>query len=127
MENDSEGNQATLSTDREQPYRIGDHVTDREETEEKPMLVVGIPGHLAREYRVEGANATVAELNEEYPKADAVVEVVFAQKTDTDLLNSKRYAYPASRLRHRNSIHPSDEEAAADSETNNESGSTEAN
>jgi len=83
------------------------------------MLVVGIPGRLAREYRVEGSNDTVAELNPEYPKADEVVEVVFVQKTDTDLSDCKRYAYPASRLRHRNSVHPSEENSHAnDAETN---------
>lgn len=106
----SEGSQQTLSAEQEQPYRVGDHVTDREEEESKPMLVAGIPGHLAREYRVEGANATVAELNEEYPKADEVVEVVFVQKTDTDLSNLKRYAYPSSRLKRRNPVHPTEAE-----------------
>jgi len=106
----SEGSQQTLSAEQEQPYRVGDHVTDREEEESKPMLVAGIPGHLAREYRVEGANATVAELNEEYPKADEVVEVVFVQKTDTDLSNLKRYAYPSSRLKRRNAVHPTEAE-----------------
>lgn len=93
------------------PYRVGDHVTDREEDEEKPMLVVSIPGHTAREYRVEGVNKTVAELNPDYPKADEVVEVVFARRTDSDLGNKKRYAYPSSRLELRHSIHPSDEES----------------
>lgn len=115
MANENRGEQSTLAAggeenDAEPPYRVGDHVTDREEEETKPMLVVGIPGYLAREYRVEGANKTVAELNEEYPKADEVVEAVFVQRTDTDLDNLKRYAYPASRLKHRNSVHPSDEE-----------------
>jgi len=113
MNEDSERSQARLSpetAEQEQPYRIGDHVTDREEDEEKPILVVGVSGHLARDYRVEGANATVAELNPQYPKADEVVEVVFVQKTDTNLANSKRYAYPSSRLKHRNSIHPTEAE-----------------
>ena len=109
MDDNSEESQKTLSA--EQPYRVGDHVTDREEDESKPMLVAGIPGHLAREYRVEGANKTVAELNEEYPKADGVVEVVFVQKTDTNLSDLKRYAYPASRLKRRHPVHPTEEES----------------
>jgi hypothetical protein len=114
MNEDSEESQTRLfpeTAEPEQVYRIGDHVTDREEDEEKPMVVVGVPGHLARDYRVEGANKTVSELNPEYPKEDGVVEVVFVQKTDTDLANSKRYAYPSSRLKHRNSVHPTEEES----------------
>jgi len=114
MDDNSEGSQTTLSA--EQSYRVGDHVTDREEDESKPMLVVGIPGRLAWEYRVEGANQTVAELNEEYPKADEVVEVVFVQKTDADLSNLKRYAYPASRLKRRHPVHPTEENDDSDND-----------
>lgn len=112
---EQDGEQATFSNDESgPPYRVGDHVTDREEDEEKPMLVVGITGHTAREYRIEGANKTVAELNPEYPKMDEVVDVVFVQRTDTDLDDLKRYAYPASRLKARNHIHPTDEEEPTD-------------
>jgi hypothetical protein len=96
------------------PYRVGDHVTDREEAELKPMLVVAIPGRNAREYRVEGANKTVSELNPEYPKTDEVVEAVFVQRTNNDLDALKRYAYPSSRLECRSRIHPTEEEAAAE-------------
>lgn len=109
MNGNSEGSQTTLSA--EPAYRVGDHVTDREETEAKPMVVVAVTAHTAEEYRVEGANKTVAELNEAYPADDEVVEVVFAQKTTADLENLKRYAYPASRLELRNRTHPTEEDA----------------
>ena len=82
------------------------------------MRRIGIPGHLAREYRVEGANKTVAELNGDYPDADEVVEVVFAQRTSNDLENLKRYAYPSSRLKARHRIHPTEEDAAAERSEN---------
>lgn len=108
------GSQQTLSPDtaaEERPFRVGDHVTDREENEEKPMLVAGMPGLNAREYRVEGANKTVAELNSDYPETAPVFEVVFMQRTDADLDGKKRYAYPVGRLKHRHPVHPTDEES----------------
>lgn len=109
----TEGSQQTLSPDtaaEEPTFRVGDHVTDREENEEKPMLVAGIPGFNAKQYRIEGANKTVAELNPEYSETSEVVEVVFMQRTDTDLDGKKRYAYPIDRLKHRHSVHPTEED-----------------
>jgi len=93
-----------------QPVRVGDHVTDREEDEGATMVVVERTGHTAREYRLEGSSKTVADVNEDYPAADDVVEVVYPERETERLGDLKQYAFPVSRLQVTNPVHSQDEE-----------------
>lgn len=76
--------------------QVGDHVTDREDRDRR-MLVVGIPpGVRADQYEFK-QDTTVADVNEDYPDDDRVIEVKFVSETESYLPN-KKYAYPAGRL-----------------------------
>ncbi|WP_058997782.1 hypothetical protein [Haloarcula sp. CBA1127] len=79
---------------------VGDHVEDRDADDDgdaATLLVVATPPQDADEYAV-GDDATVADYNEDYPSDDAVIEVVYAQRTCVDIDNTRRYAFPRSRL-----------------------------
>lgn len=82
---------------------VGDHVTDRED-DDATMLVVGLDTMRADAYELGNGGTTVADVNEAYPETDDVVEVVFPSRTDMDV-DTKRYAYPRSRLKRTKSIH----------------------
>lgn len=107
MSSETKGEQARLSNGKE--LYIGDHVEDLEADEPEPILVVGLPGLSAEEYAFdEETGKTVSDANPDYPKSDAVVEIVYPSRTDTDL-DAPRYAFPRNRLRLRNAIHPTEE------------------
>jgi len=76
---------------------VGDHVTDRDDTDEPPLVVTGLPLARAASYDVDGT--PLAEYNPEYPPEDHAVEVAYAQRTDVFLEEQRTYAFPRSRLR----------------------------
>lgn len=83
-----------------QDVYVGDHVEDRDADDDgdaATLLVVATPPQDADEYAA-GDDATVADYNEDYPSDDAVLEVVYAQRTCIDIDNARRYAFPRSRL-----------------------------
>lgn len=90
---------------------IGDHVQDVDDNDDDAtMLVVGLPPETASEHVVDGdpdagTAATVADYNPDYPEDDRVIEVIFAQRTRVDVDDSRRYAYPRSRLRRTAAVH----------------------
>ncbi|MFB9810959.1 hypothetical protein [Haloarcula sebkhae] len=95
----------TPDTDDEHPqFHVGDHVHDREQDRDAPLVVVATPAARADEYQCNDA-ATVAEYNEDYPADDRVVEAVFARRTTVDIDRVQRYAYPRSRLQLETSVH----------------------
>jgi hypothetical protein len=90
------------------PLHIGDHVRDRDaDADAATMLVVGRAVEPADEYVIDGTgeDQTVADYNDDYPADDRVVEVVFPKRTDIDVADSPRYAYPQSRLERVSPIH----------------------
>jgi len=89
--------------------RIGDHVTDREEDEGATMVVVERTSHTASEYRLDGSQKTVADVNPGYPATDDVVEVVYPQRETERLADLKQYAFPESRLQVTAPVHDQDE------------------
>jgi len=96
----------------EKVIHVGDHVTDREDRDRK-MVVTGVPpGMTADEYefKAHGSMKTVAEVNEDYPASDQVVEVKFVAK-DKAYLPKEKYAYPESRLEVVNSLHSAEDES----------------
>lgn len=92
-----------------QPVRVGDHVEDREEDERATMVVVERTDHTAREYRLEGSSKTVADVNEDYPATDDVVEVVYPERETERMGDLKPYAFPVSRLQVTAPVHDQDE------------------
>lgn len=91
-------------------FHVGDHVSDREETEvNKPMIVTGIPGFMAKEHEFKNGQ-TVADVNPEYPEDDPVIEIRYPSRGDRLLSAPKRYAFPASRLEIEHKIHTVEEE-----------------
>lgn len=88
-----------------QPFHVGDHVGDREDTD-ATLIVLGLPGMVAREYWFgAGEGKSVAQANPEYPETDEVIECAFSKRTDTDLRDAERYAYPVGRLKLESPIH----------------------
>jgi len=91
---------------------VGDHVEDRDadgDGDAATLLVVATPPEDADEYAV-GDGATVADYNEDYPRDDDVLEVVYAQRSCVDIEHARRYAFPRSRLRVTEPAHDLDEE-----------------
>ena len=80
----------------EKVIRVGDHVVDREDRERR-MVVTGIPPGMTVEDYEFRPDTTVADVNEEYPADDRVVEVKFVGEQDR-YLPDKKYAYPSGRL-----------------------------
>jgi hypothetical protein len=76
---------------------VGDHVQDRD-ADDATMVVVGVTGTAAHEYRLGGSSKTVADANEGYPADDHVIEVVYPGREYTNLSGLKEYAFPRSRL-----------------------------
>lgn len=89
-----------------QPIGVGDHVQD-EQDPDATMLVVNLDTLQADAYELEDG-LTVADVNTEYPSNDDVVEVVYPQRTDLNLEEKKRYAFPKSRLEVENRVHDRD-------------------
>ena len=99
-----------------QRLHVGDHVADAEGVTDSTMIVVGIPGRTAREYRFGDGQKTVADVNPEYDQFSEVIECKIPDRTDNDLGSLKEYAYPASRLELVEPIH--EIEAEGDAEEN---------
>ncbi|WP_265112251.1 hypothetical protein [Halosolutus halophilus] len=88
------------------PLYVGDHVHDvTEDDDEKTMVVVETTPHNADEYRLEGTNKTVADVNPEFDPKDDVYEVVYPDRTTKSIETLKRYAFPRSRLERVASVH----------------------
>ena len=97
-----------LPTDDELPILdVGDHVTDRDDADEPPLVVTGLPLQLATTYLVDGT--PLAEYNPEYPPEAHAIEVAYAQRTDVSLEEQQTYAFPRSRLRLVTPLHDRDE------------------
>ena len=95
-------------TDDELPaLHVGDHVTDRDDADEPPLVVTGLPLQRAAYYDVDGT--PLAEHNPEYPPEDHAVKVAYAQRTDVFLKEQQTYAFPRSRLRLVTPLHDRDE------------------
>ena len=97
--------EATVPEDTEYEFptlRVGDHVIDRED-DDATLLVVGIPGKLAREYEIEG-DTTLAQYNSEYPDHDEVIECVYPQRTH-NAIPDQQYGFPRTRLRLETPVH----------------------
>jgi len=80
-----------------EPLHIGDHVTDRDDADEPPLVVTGLPLQRAATYLVDGTPLT--EYNPEYPPEAHAIEVAYAQRTDAFLEEQQTYAFPRSQLR----------------------------
>ncbi len=65
------------STDALPALHIGDHVTDRDDDDGAPMIVVGLDTLRADAYELGNGGPTVAAANPDYPEQDDVVEIVF--------------------------------------------------
>ncbi|WP_247002154.1 hypothetical protein [Halosolutus gelatinilyticus] len=92
-------------TDRD-PLYVGDHVQDvTDDDDEKTMVVVEVTAHQSNEYRLEGANRTVADVNPEFDETDDVVEVVYPDRTTKTIDSLKRYAFPRGRLKRVTAVH----------------------
>lgn len=78
---------------------VGTTVTDREGDDESELLVVALTSAIADQYHLEGTPKTIADVNEEYPADDPVVEAVYLHDEVVDVAHEKRYAFPKSRLR----------------------------
>jgi len=89
---------------------IGDHVTDRDDVDDPPLVVTGLPLQRAASYDVDigGDGETLDEYNPEYPAADHVIEVAYAERTDVYLDEQRTYAFPRSRLRLVEPLHDRD-------------------
>lgn len=97
---------------------IGDHVTDREGTRadgEATMLVVATAVERADEYDVDDGK-TVADYNPDYASEVQVFEVTYPQRTDPDVANARRYAFPRGRLRLETPVHDRDDEDGGDAD-----------
>lgn len=85
-------------------YAVGDHVRDTDDDEHTRLVVVGLHLTRADEYTIEDYSGegtpTVADLNPDYDDDDAVVEVIYPDRTTLDIGDAERYVYPASRLTH---------------------------
>ncbi|WP_265108209.1 hypothetical protein [Halosolutus halophilus] len=89
-----------------EPLHVGDHVQDvTEDDDEKTMVVVETTPHTADEYRLEGTDKTVADVNPEFDPTDDVYEVVYSDRTTRSIETLKRYAFPRSRLERVAAIH----------------------
>ena len=98
-----------LPTDDELPILdVGDHVTDRDDADEPPLVVTGLPLQRIGTYDVDGT--PLAEYNSEYPREDHAIEVAYAQRTDAFLAEQRTYAFPRSRLRLVTPLHDHDGE-----------------
>ena len=96
-------------TDDELPaVHVGDHVTDRDDADEPPLVVTGLPLQRAATYDVDGT--PLSEYNPEYPPEDHAIEVAYAQRTDVYLNEQRTYAFPRSRLRLVTPLHDRDED-----------------
>ena len=95
------------SDDELPPLCVGDHVTDRDDPNDRPLVVTGLPPQRATTYEIKGTS--LAEYNSEYPPEDPAIEVVYAQRTDVFLAEQPTYAFPRSRLRLVTPLHDRDE------------------
>jgi hypothetical protein len=86
---------------------VGDHVTDRDDADEPPLVVTGLPLARVASYDVDGTPLT--EYNPEYAAEDHVIEVAYAQRADVSLEEQQTYAFPRSRLRLVTPLHDRDE------------------
>ena len=87
---------------------VGDHVTDREDDGDEDedsatMLVVRTEPTTAEE--AQAGDKTIAEHNPDYPADDAVINVVYPQRTDVNVDSLTEYGFPRSRLRLEEPIH----------------------
>lgn len=87
---------------------VGDHVTDREDDDEKTMVVTETTSYRADEFRLEGTEKTVADVNDPQYANDPVVNVVYPDRTDSTIHPLKEYAFPAGRLEITASVHTRD-------------------
>jgi len=96
----------------------GDHVVDTEQPadEQSTAVVIKRPGLSAAEYDIDAQGTTVADVNPGCEPSDAVVVVVFPQRTATGIAGSE-YAYPVSRLAVVASVHGDADTDAADVDT----------
>jgi len=97
-----------MSADDELPaLHVGDHATDREDPDDPPLVVTGLPLQRAATYDADGTS--LAEYNPGYPPEDHAIEVAYAQRTDVYLEEQQTYAFPRSRLRLVEPLHDRDE------------------
>lgn len=100
------------------PFQLGDRVVDTEARtdDHEEAVVVELPDRTAAECYIGALDATVADVNPDYPSSDPVVTVAFVADLDTwasgwamapaDVLADELalideillYTYPASRL-----------------------------
>jgi|AntRauTorcE11898_2_1112593.scaffolds.fasta_scaffold08609_2 hypothetical protein len=100
------------NSDLERPLlNVGDHVTDAvDDDRDATMVVVGLPSVKAAAYELDGdGKATVADVNPERFAEDRVIECAFCNPTDTDLDETKRYAFPRGRVELETPIHDRDD------------------
>lgn len=71
-----------MTTQRPSAFHAGAHVTDREDDDADPMLVLDPNVGPADQVDIDDLNATVADVNEHYPADDPVVRVVFVSWLD---------------------------------------------
>lgn len=96
-----------ISMSDDQPLHVGDHVRDRED-DDATLLVTGLSPQPASRYTVDG-DQTVADVNQDYPEDDDVVEVVYPQRTTIDVERLDVYAFPRSRLELAAPLHDRDD------------------
>ncbi|MXV62094.1 hypothetical protein GS429_08470 [Natronorubrum sp. JWXQ-INN-674] len=90
-----------------EPLDVGDHVQDADEPD-ATMVVIRECDDLAGEYSVPEYDETVAEYNNCDPQ-ERVYQIVFANRTDKDLADLRRYPYPRSRLEVVSRVHDRDD------------------
>ncbi|WP_265109154.1 hypothetical protein [Halosolutus halophilus] len=88
------------------PLHVGDHVQDvTEDDDEKTMIVVETTPYIADEYRLEGTNKTVADVNPEFDPTDIVYGIVYPDRTTKSIETLKSYAFPRGRLERVAAVH----------------------
>ncbi|WP_226479140.1 hypothetical protein [Natrinema amylolyticum] len=100
---------AKLQEERDRPLlHVGDHVSERGESDGPKMLVVRLSSNTASEYSLPNSDETVAEYNDCDPDED-VYQVEFLDRTTKDVDGLQRYPYPRSKLVLENPIHDRDD------------------
>ncbi|RQG93706.1 hypothetical protein EA472_22480 [Natrarchaeobius oligotrophus] len=94
-----------------EPLDVGDYVVP--DGRDATTVVMCCSDRTAGEYFVERIDETVAEYNECDPD-ERVYEVVFANRTDKDLADCKRYPYPRSALTLEERLHGRGDENGGD-------------